>query len=486
MRPPSSQVRAVVTAVVIAACCLGVFVSSGPVGARATGTTGLVLQQMDSCKQALGGAAYELTGSGVDIQGSAPSQTKQPVAQSSTCPLQQGDCSRISVGCITLDGVPYPGTYRIHETRTPDADQSNPEGYAACNGGSACRSQVVDVDISASGGVQARVTNVYPDGVSATYPTAAQHSGSSSYAGTGSDPIVVHNFGLAPPSSNRALQCDGDSDADDHLTGSPSSHCAYPESEESSACQPYPWSCTLGVTGSSGSGDASGSGSPSGSGGSTGGSSAGPLSGSSAAFVGRLYQDLLGRAAGPAEVSYWSGRMAAGTGRDAVAAAVLNSPELHGHVVDGDYQLLLGRGPDGGGRAYWVSVLGGGADNEAVEAGFAGSNEYFASRGRGTSAGFVQALYHDFLGRTATSAEAGYWTGRLASGMSRVAVATGFTFSHENHVNLVSGWYRRDLGRSGDPGGVAYWAAYLDRGGRDETIEAGLLGSAEYLARASS
>jgi Domain of unknown function (DUF4214) len=478
MRSPGTQIRAAVTAAAVAACCVGVFVSSGPLAARATGTTSLVLQQMDSCKQALGGAAYELTGSGVDIQGSEPSQTKQLVSQSSTCPLQQGDCTHVSVGCITLSGVPSPGTYRIHEIRTPDADQSNPEGYAACNGGSACRSQVVDVSISASGGVQATVTNVYPDGVSVTYPTAAQHSGSSFYAGTAADPIVVHNFGLAPPSSNPALQCDGDSDADDHLTGTPSSHCAYPESEESSACQPYPWSCTLQVTGSSGDGDSSSGGSSSGTQTVTGGGAA--------AFVNRLYRDLLGRAAAASEAAYWTGRMASGMGRGDVASAVLSSPEFHGHVVDGDYQLLLGRSPDAAGRAYWTSVLGGGAYNEAVEAGFAGSNEYVAIRGGGTPAGFVQALYHDFLGRTASSAEVGYWTGRLASGMSPVAVATGFAFSHENHADLVGGWYQRYLGRPGDPGGIAYWAAYLDRGGRDETIEAGLLGSAEYLARVSS
>ena len=40
--------------------------------------------------------------------------------------------------------------------------------------------------------------------------------------------------------------------------------------------------------------------------------------------------------------------------------------------------------------------------------------------------------------------------------------------------------------RAGDPSGIAYWAGYLDRGGRDETIESGLIGAPEYLARAGS
>jgi hypothetical protein len=74
----------------------------------------------------------------------------------------------------------------------------------------------------------------------------------------------------------------------------------------------------------------------------------------------------------------------------------------------------------------------------------------------------------------------------MAAGTPRGAITGGFTFSHENHTNLVSGWYQRYLGRAGDPGGIAYWAGYLDRGGRDETIESGLIGSPEYLAGAGS
>jgi hypothetical protein len=470
------------------ACGAGIYLSSGPLPAGASGTTTLVLQQMDSCKQALGGAAYQLTGSGVDIRGAAPSQTKQRVSSSPTCPLQQGDCVTVSAGCISLDNVPYPGTYQINEIRTPDADVSNPEGYAACNGGSACRSQVVNVVISPSGAVQARVTNVYPDGVSAVYPTSAQHAGASSYAGTRSDPIVVHNFGLAPPNPDVSLQCDGDADADDHLTGSPSARCAYPESQEASACMPYPWSCTLAVVpagGASTTTTRSRTSSRSSTSSRTS-SAAGSPSGPSSRFVTRLYQDLLGRAASPDEAAYWSEQIAGGMGSDAVGYALLNASEFHGHVVDGDYQTLVGRGADPTGRAYWTSVLDGGAYNEAVAAGFASSDEYFATRGQATYTGYVQALYHDFLGRPADTVGLAFWTGRLASGTPRWAVSAGFPFSHENHVNLVSGWYQRYVGRAGDPGGIGFWAGYLDNGGRDETIESGLIGSPEYLARASS
>src|SRR5207237_9275857 len=82
-------------------------------------------------------------------------------------------------------------------------------------------------------------------------PIDSRNSCRRPYPGTRPHPIVTHNFWLARPGYNGASQCDGDSDADDHSTGSPSSHCQYlPETAEASACQPYPWSCTLGTTSS--------------------------------------------------------------------------------------------------------------------------------------------------------------------------------------------------------------------------------------------
>jgi hypothetical protein len=186
----------------------------------------------------------------VNITATTPAHSSQTVA-SGTCALQQGNCATFTTGCAQFLAVPYPGTYTFLETVTPPGNTSNPEGYAPCNGGSACRSQKGTVTIDAAGVVKGTVLNVYPDNTSVTYPIASRHSGLTSYAGTPADPIVTHNFGLAPPGYNGASQCDGDSDADDHSTGSPSSHCQYlPESSEASACQPYPWSCTSTTTSS--------------------------------------------------------------------------------------------------------------------------------------------------------------------------------------------------------------------------------------------
>jgi hypothetical protein len=193
---------------------------------------------MDSCKRALGGASYDLSGTGGSQSASTPGGAGGAVSASAGCPLERGNCSTVTTGCVSFTGVAA-GTYTIKTTATPPPNATNPEGYAPCEGGSACQSQVANLTVSSGGGVQATVTDIYPDGTTFVFPAGG------SFAGTASDPIVFHDFGLAAPGMAHNAQCDGDSDADDHLTGSPSSHCGYPEAQESSACQPFPWSCQL-------------------------------------------------------------------------------------------------------------------------------------------------------------------------------------------------------------------------------------------------
>ena len=235
-----------------AACGSALAVGGGAVVASSGsgGGGGVWIQTMDSCKQALGGAAYVVSGSGGSITVTTPSGPGGSVAASATCPLQQGNCSNGGHGCVSF-AVPAPGTYTIRTTVTPPPNATNPEGYAPCEGGSACRSEEATLTVSPGGGVSANVSAVYPDGTTFTWPA------SGNYAGSASDPIVFHDFGIAAPGSAHNAQCDGDGDADDHLTGTPSGHCAFPEAQESSACQPFPWSCALG-SGSPGGGSGHG------------------------------------------------------------------------------------------------------------------------------------------------------------------------------------------------------------------------------------
>ncbi len=184
------------------------------------------LQVMDSCKQALPGANFTLinpNGSSVDM---GPSAGKKRVTVSSgSCPLQRGNCQKVPTGCLSwaitppMSGI---ATYHIVEKSTWNASDGfyeNPSGatsftgFVPCNGGSACRGESATFAVDASGTVKGTTTNIYLNNARAIYPSTG------TFTGTQIDPIVFHNFQLGNGS------CDGDNDADDHLTGSPSTHC---------------------------------------------------------------------------------------------------------------------------------------------------------------------------------------------------------------------------------------------------------------------
>lgn len=96
-------------------------------------------------------------------------------------------------------------------------------------------------------------------------------------------------------------------------------------------------------------------------------------------YVAVLYQRGLGRGAGAAERTHWTGRLAAGASRTGVARAVLDSAEGQGRVVDRLYDLVLERRADADGRAYWVGRLRSGQRDVTLLAHLLASPEYHAA-----------------------------------------------------------------------------------------------------------
>jgi len=69
------------------------------------------------------------------------------------------------------------------------------------------------------------------------------------------------------------------------------------------------------------------------------------------------------------------------------------------------------------------------------------------------------------------------------SGMTaRTSVAFGVTQSAEYFSNFITSAYNKYLGRSPDSNGLAYWVQLMQNGLSDEHLEAGFIGSAEYIA----
>ncbi|HEX3607869.1 MAG TPA: DUF4214 domain-containing protein [Candidatus Dormibacteraeota bacterium] len=476
--------RSIVAMLAFAVGLATILVAAGRDGVPATAATTLadapfqvVLQTMDSCKSALNGAAYTLSNDqGYSATaGTQGASTPGGVGPSPSCPLQQGNCVSTTRGCLTFTNVP-PGDYRLRQTAEPAGNPSNPAGYAPCEGGSACQWEQADVTVAVDGSVGGVVTNVYPNGSTVTWPSFAGHKGY--YAGTVADPIVFHDFGLAQPAAVPApgtvgtgnRQCDGDSDADDYSTGTPSSECQFPEAQEASVCPNspaphFPWNCLAGPT------------------------RVAHLNivNRNTGFILDLYHDVLGRTRQPAptEVAYWLQQLIGGMSRADMARSFVASTEAHARIVTADYQLMLLRTPDAGGLSYWTAQLDRGVFNESILGQFGGSAEYYASpkKGAGNDATFVRSLYRDVLGRTPAPDEVAYWTGRIASGTPRSSMGNNFAFSHEYHLNLVNSWYPKYLGRTSDPNGAEFWAEYLDAGHADDIGIISILALEEYFEK---
>src|SRR5262249_40939482 len=118
------------------------------------------------------------------------------------------------------------------------------------------------------------------------------------------------------------------------------------------------------------------------------------------AFVTGLYFDLLQRQPQASEVAIWNAALNAGASRAQVANGFLASDEYHADLIRQDYQTLLGRAADPVGLQFWLQAMRKGLSPQQTTAAFLASGEYYQRQG-GTLQGWLNALYHDTLGRAA-------------------------------------------------------------------------------------
>ncbi len=78
---------------------------------------------------------------------------------------------------------------------------------------------------------------------------------------------------------------------------------------------------------------------------------------SDSAYLGALYNNLLGRAIDPVGAMAWEQLLQNGTTRMQVGWDILNSDEFYLRMVDGYYALLLHRPADSGGQQAWLYLL---------------------------------------------------------------------------------------------------------------------------------
>jgi hypothetical protein len=97
------------------------------------------------------------------------------------------------------------------------------------------------------------------------------------------------------------------------------------------------------------------------------------------------------------------------------------------------------------------------------------------------NARWVQALYHDLLGRPADAAGLMAFTVALDGGATRDQVVVAFEAGAERRPLIVGSLYNAYLHRSPNPAELNGFEQFLAGGGTDEQLGAMLLGSSEYL-----
>jgi hypothetical protein len=159
-----------------------------------------------------------------------------------------------------------------------------------------------------------------------------------------------------------------------------------------------------------------------------------------------------------------------------------HSPEYFNHFVTQEYVSLLNRAPDPAGLAGWTQAMLGGLRDEQLEAAFVTSTEYVGLHG-GIGSSWIQALYHDLLGRSPSNAEIQGWLQMLNNGTTPATVAALFTTSLEHAVRRVIANYTTYLGRTPSQNEANAWAfALANRTLSNEDVIAQFLASGEYFS----
>lgn len=192
------------------------------------------------------------------------------------------------------------------------------------------------------------------------------------------------------------------------------------------------------------------------------------------------FNDLLGRAPGPAELTLFTSALGAGATRDELAQNIEDSVEGVDHLTSSLFSQYLHRAPTAAELNFYRQELSSGTV-ENVSAQVLGSPEYLTDRGGGTVPGFLGALYCDTLDRSIAPNELNFWEQQMAAGTTRAQVAESVLASPEYSHDLVDQLFLRFLRRMPSPAEEQFFLQELSTGLTDQELTAALVGSQEYF-----
>jgi hypothetical protein len=195
---------------------------------------------------------------------------------------------------------------------------------------------------------------------------------------------------------------------------------------------------------------------------------------------------VLDRVADQGGLTYWTAKLDAGESREQVAYGIVQTAfpeEYERDTVQALYETYLRRAPDPGGFQAWTAFLYNGGTDEELAQILVSSPEYLQSRGGGTNDGFLDALFHDALGRAVDASGRAFFDAAMAKGATPASVAAIIFGSDEYRRDLVSGLYEQLLDRPADPQGLDAFVGQLAGGERDEQVIAEMVASDEFFAK---
>jgi hypothetical protein len=159
------------------------------------------------------------------------------------------------------------------------------------------------------------------------------------------------------------------------------------------------------------------------------------------AYIGRLYQTILGRTGSAAEVAGWVGAMQGTTSPAGVASAFEHSAEARARLVATWYATYLGRVPAMGEVQAWVAAMMSGLSEEQAQADILGSNEFaIRTNSQGSGEKYIESLFTLLLGRSPTPSELQSVLAILST-EDRTTLALGFLSSAEYRADTISQYY---------------------------------------------
>lgn len=198
-----------------------------------------------------------------------------------------------------------------------------------------------------------------------------------------------------------------------------------------------------------------------------------------------LYQDILGRGVDQGGLVTWTDFVMRTGSPAGLAERIVTSRERLVKLVTAMYRSALLRDPEPAGLENWVAHLAAGRGVYDIQVGIYGSAESLQKLGGGDVRTWVNALYVELLGRTASASERDYWAERATTQQGRFTVVAQIAGSPEAGKRRLNAYYHTMLLRDVDPSGLGTFLPLMNARG-DFEIPVRLGSSPEYWSKAQT